>query len=135
MSKARLSCWLGWDLSEYKAFKNMITGVAAIDDMVKHAWVFDAQCNDVLLLPRAPVYLRYFRVKKSIMALFEPRYLAICQLLSVAYRGPIPRLSESEVKTLIFSVVYSRLTHENENFFHDLVKNPLCFIHASVLSD
>ena len=115
----------------------MITGVAAIDDMVKPAWVFDAQCNDVLLLPSAPVYLRYFQAKKSIMALFEPRYLAIYQLLSVTYRGRTARISVSEAKTLIFSVVYSRLTHENEFFFHDLdlVKNPLSFIHASVLSD
>jgi hypothetical protein len=28
------------------------------------------ECNDVLLLPSAPLYLRYFRAKKAIIALF-----------------------------------------------------------------
>jgi hypothetical protein len=37
-----LPCRLGWDLSEYKAFKNIIPGIAAIDDMVKGTEVFDA---------------------------------------------------------------------------------------------
>jgi hypothetical protein len=34
---------IGWDLSEYKAFKNIIAGIAAINDTVKCAGVFNAQ--------------------------------------------------------------------------------------------
>jgi hypothetical protein len=47
MSKARLPCWLGWDLSEYKAFKNIISGIAAIDDMVKGTGVFNTQSTAI----------------------------------------------------------------------------------------
>jgi hypothetical protein len=33
----------GWDLSEYKDLKNIITYIAAINDMLKCAGVYNAQ--------------------------------------------------------------------------------------------